>query len=437
MGVNSLVSSSKTLRFFLVFLFIFSLNFYLFPINSSRLVIIFILFFGVLWKSDPLRLTIDNQFIIIFIPLLFSFLYNVLIGFMDGVIDISNFANLVIIVFQIAFGAYLINFILFDEKIDINYLLYVIFLIISLQSLFIVLSFILPAFRSIVDVIIPNSGNLSAEAGGQGLFRVRGIANSTGASLSSFLSIGLLIGTYFLAILKRKKTLIYLGLILIPAGIAFTGRTGLFMIPTAVLFYYSILAFEKRLSIKSFLPILITPILLILFYIFFKQIYYLITGGGIPLPTGEDLLSRWERWAFGDFINLFSNNEKKLHTLKVLDAHLFFPEDNKTWLLGNPRTWTVDRISSDIGYVRVLFSQGLIGGFLFYFGFALIYGYCVLKSNKLSLKLFFLFFAVWMFIIEYKEPFINHYYFTSFTFLCAFAVMKDSLRAKNENITGY
>src|SRR5690606_29463788 len=128
-------------------------------------------------------------------------------------------------------------------KEDLNQLLYLLLLILGIQGALIFLNFIFPAYREFMYIVMPVEGNIT-EDNITSVFRTRGLMQSSGASISAYLAIGLLIGVYFLTSFKLSKVdkrIVVSCLICQLIGIVFTGRTGFVMIPIAFLAYYTLL----------------------------------------------------------------------------------------------------------------------------------------------------------------------------------------------------
>jgi hypothetical protein len=415
-------------------LFIFVLKFIGAPLNTSQIVILLLIAkLGVLNKNH-LVLPFDRDLFATIFP--FS-LYAVFIGIttmVDQGRNIANLANTLIILFQIIIGGYLMVY-FYLRSITINQFLYTFYIICVIQGFFILLNFIIPPYRDLLYLILPPGGNIKEDSTAS-FFRVRGLFQTTGATVSAFLSISLLAAAYLYATCKMSKKdrkIIILGLPLIAIGLLFTGRTGLLMIPFSIFFYYMLLMLNGKLTFKRVLPLIVSPFAMVLVYLVLKQVYLYITNGGIRLPDGGEILAKWEGWAFGEFFDFFEGKASNVRTLDRLSSFWFIPTDDATLVFGDPKTFGVVR--SDIGYIRTLFSSGAIGGLLYYVGFISIYLTPILRSRKLEQKLFFLFLLIWVLIVECKESFFNQYYFLAFIMLIIFLVQKENQQDIKAEIT--
>ncbi len=427
MHKDSFWRNLSILRLLLILLFIFSLKFSAIPVNSNRLVIVFLITGFIFLESDK-KLFYSRSIPVVLFPAIIFLVYSFTMFVLTGMQSLDIFANTLIIVFQSMFGAYLIVLLCFNKSYSFDQLLFDIFVILGIQGVFILLNFMSFPIREFLYIIIPpaQESNISA-TDIQSLYRVRGLTQGTGAKVSAFLSIGLLISAYFFSITdlcKHDRRIIIICLPFILIGILFTGRTGLLAIPLAFLMYYWILIVKGRLTIKSIYPLILTPFVAGILYYIFKESYYIAMDGGLTLPNGEDLFARWERWAFSEFTAYFSGEEKQISTGSLLTEHIIFPQDTQTWLIGDPATWSRDRVSSDIGYIRILFSSGIIGGILYYSIFILTF-YVISRNLKKQVQRFFLYFLLlWLLIIEAKEPMFNYLYFSNLIMLFLFVSVK-------------
>ena len=92
-------------------------------------------------------------------------------------------------------------------------------------------------------------------------------------------------------------------------------------------------------------------------------------------------------------------------------------EDIKTFLFGNPSSFDEERISSDIGFIRILYGFGIIGSILFYGFFIFVFLKMIQKLEKIEEKLIIIIFAILLFITEIKEPFLFKVSINSFILL--------------------
>ncbi len=395
----------------IILLFIFSVNFIFLPLNTSRLVILFCVF-ALLIQKEKLVLNIDIRIFYGFITLVLYGLYTAVITLINGGTNLANLANILISIFQIAIGSYLLT--TFFIKKTLDQFLFLLLVIFGLQGILIFINFLIPQYREFMFVIMPPGGNIT-EDNFTSAFRTRGLMQSSGATVSALLAIGLLVAAYFLASFRLNKfdrKVIILSAIFISIGILFTGRTGLIVIPFAIVLYYILLVINKRFHFKTLLPLVWVPIILVSFYLQLKFIY------GSVSPGNLILINLWEKWVFDQLIANFDQNAQTTTALEKLSSYLFIPDDDLHLLFGDPSSWGI--IRTDLGYIRMIYSTGVIGSLLFYAGYLQLILFAFWNAVSSSQRIFLFVLTLWLLLIEYKEPMFLHYYFTSLIILMAF-----------------
>lgn len=95
-----------------------------------------------------------------------------------------------------------------------------------------------------------------------------------------------------------------------------------------------------------------------------------------------------------------------------------------TFLIGNPATWSHERISSDVGYIRNIYGIGIIGVILTYTTFILLMKKTKKDSKSFEEKTLISILMYWLLFIELKEPFIlrEYYVFIYFVFFSYYHV---------------
>ena len=128
----------------------------------------------------------------------------------------------------------------------------------------------------------------------------------------------------------------------------------------------------------------------------------------------------------------FKNGSVEVKTLTILSSHWFIPDDIKTLLFGNPSSFDEERISSDIGFIRILYGFGLIGSIIFYGFFIYIFLKMIKKLNKIEEKLIIIILAILFIITEIKEPFLFKVSINSFILLLFLFINLNPLYNKKE-----
>lgn len=201
------------------------------------------------------------------------------------------------------------------------------------------------------------------------LYRVRGLALSPNAGLSIMHSIGAVLAFFLFSKSDFLKEKVFYSsiMLLILGSTLFISRTGFFLFFLIVIIYSLLKDFQGiRSHVKNIISVLISifAILLAVYvistFLLDKQFVMYIVDKLIP-------------WAFELFID--DNKSSFLEsrsTNDVLDNMIFFPENQKTWLMGDGRYDGIDGfghyIPSDSGYIRSLYAVGVFG-LLFIYGF--------------------------------------------------------------------
>lgn len=121
------------------------------------------------------------------------------------------------------------------------------------------------------------------------------------------------------------------------------------------------------------------------------------------------LLSQYEElinWAFEFFIKYGEGNTFESDSTNELQAMYKFPNDFKTWIVGDGKSTNENGgfyMNSDVGYIRSIFYWGIFGS-LIYYGVQ-IYFYKIFKSLSPNsiMKKYFLFLILWLFIYSFKD----------------------------------
>lgn len=418
---SSFWADIKIRDMFILLLFIFSVQFSFFPLNTARLVILFFLISLCVFRKDSLVFPYNKATFGAFLLLLLYAVYAALITVYSGGGNLAVLLNIILIIFQIGLGSYVL--VAFFVHKNLDQFFFMLMIIFAFQGLLIFINFIFPAYRELLFQLIPPSGNIT-EDNFTSAFRTRGFMQSSGATVSSYLSVGFLFAVYFLTSFDLSKTDRKIALFSIPLiliGIVFTGRTGFVMVPIAFLAYYILLLVNGKLSLASLLPIVLIPLGAVVMYIAGKSLFL------VFFPEGDGLISLWEDWAFDQFLANFDSSSDKTSTLETLQSYLFIPEDDAHLIFGDPLSWGV--IRTDLGYIRMLYATGIIGCVLFYGGFTQIFVRIIQQSVSFSQQLLVIFILLWIFIVEYKEPMFSHFYFATTTMLMLFFSMKENSRS--------
>jgi hypothetical protein len=413
-----------------LFFYLYAVHFVFMPVSIGR-IITFIawLYIGVRLVMKP-RFPVDRGLYVIII-LYMSYLYWVfLISGLSGMADISVLTSSVLFFLQSLLAGLFFSYFFHRFKLSFRDVILLVHVVIVLQAVFILVYFISWDFKQFIFTYLPDAGNIDYL---KTLYRARGLSQITEATLSVVQSIGLLFTAYLVATVKyRSKQFLYLafsfGLLVI--SIVLTGRTGLLMIP-AVLAYIMILLVQRTKIPKNIIYFsLLVPVTIIIAYFLFRFVYSSATGAG-----DTDVFDRLLSWYAKEF---YAGGELQSRTTAALMEHWFVPEDPGVFYFGDPSTWLVNRISSDVGVIRRWHSVGLVGTLLFYSMYWSIFVYMIFKCRGSAGKVMLFFLGVFLFLAETKEPFtdkiaITGFYMLLFSYLLT--VKKDGMENK-AHITG-
>jgi len=416
---NGLSRMAQPLLVVLLFLFLYNIHFSFFPIITSRIVLLGGVLYLALKALKGTRCSINSDMASVFVLGAASFLYATVNFAFHGFSDASLAKGTALIFLHSALGGFLFAVLFFRAKLDFRGMIKMLFAAISLQAVFIVLYFVSTEFRDFnLSVIVTNS-NIDPLLF---LHRARGIAGSYGASLGLVQSFGLLFGAYLMSsgrVHSAERALLVAGFLLITASVVVTGRTGLLMLPVVALYFF-LLAFRDRHGVKSLLIMLaLIPFSLAVSFLGLKY-------GAAYFPGNEQIGAIADRFqglmAWIKMEVVVKDGRIYSHTLDVLLKQWFFPDGWSAILFGDPATWDLHRVHSDIGPVRLVFGGGLIGTGLLYATFIALFISSLKSVGGHSEKLFLLLLFAFLLVTEFKEPFlmkvnVNSYLFVIFFYL--------------------
>lgn len=395
-----------------IFLFIFILFFYLYgvhftflPTYTSRLIVfaawVYLALLFLTKKSIAAPIELVTIGLLYFLYLAWVLAISAVYGFADISVLVST-----VLLFLHAFVGGIFFAVIFKKmNFTFRQVILVVQVVIVAQAFFILLYFISWDFREFTFAYIPEGGNIDHR---ENLFRSRGLTHGSSATLSLIQSMGFLFTAYLVATVHyRSKQFIYLVLSfgLIFLSVFLTGRTGLLMIPVAIFYLFALLVLRQRISKNSVYFVLGVPVAAALLFVLLRLGYQYVLGG-FSTAWGEDGFDRLIRWVVGEFFG--SDGQVQSRTMQILSSHWFFPEAWHLFFFGDPTTWSLNRIPSDIGIVRLWHGVGLVGMLMLYALFVLVFLMSILKARGTEAKLMLAMLAVFLFIAEAKEPFLSN-----------------------------
>lgn len=282
-----------------------------------------------------------------------------------------------------------------------------------IQSAFVYIALLFPNFRDFTASILHQLGNIALNAN----FRIVGFTNTGGASVSLLLFSGMAALGYLIINgenTNRKKNY-YLQYLFILIATFFVAKTGFYL----GLFLFFILLIHTFISIKMSIKVVLKYTFSIILVLLTFVIILTIFEPETLRKTSELTLSFIEH-GFNDpsIINLIN---------------MEFPLSGKDLLLGTGiYRGNIDGTSivlqHDSGYVRSIFSMGLIVTILFYCSHLMVLmKEC--KGVKKSVKIYIICFFLVLLFIEIKEAFFFKTYVQIIPFSLIFLYSKKHCRS--------
>ena len=409
-----------------LFFFLFSVKFTFLPTHSYQIVLLIAIFYVIVdyIKNKKNLFNISSEFKS-FIYLYLLLLFWIVISYCFNGFEDPYMIKKITILFVKSILCSLI-FVYIFLKFDISFKNLILYLqiIIFIQALFVILYFFSLDFKNWTLDFIPASGNLDPRVD----FRSRGLMNGASATGALMISLGLISTAYLVVVSELKKfNFFYLSIsfLLILTAIFFIGRTGFLIVPFVGLYLLVLFIYKKefRNNIKIFTTYLFGYLIIGLIFLLILSYLNLFS---IDLTKFNTVLN----WVTNE-IN-FKNGSVEVKTLTILSSHWFIPDDIKTLLFGNPSSFDEERISSDIGFIRILYGFGLIGSIIFYGFFIYIFLKMIKKLNKIEEKLIIIILAILFIITEIKEPFLFKVSINSFILLLYLFINLNPLYNKKE-----
>jgi len=396
-----------------LFLYLYNVNFVFLPLITSRIV----LFLGaavllpILLKGY--RFAFERRALVP-VGLCFAFAVYMACSYaLQGFSDPSLMKGAALLVLHSSVGALIFSVMLKVRGNDFDGMLQMVQGVVFIQAVFILLYFLSPGYRMFVidnTVVDGNMGYYVAITRAvqfENFSRARGLAGSFGASLSVMQSLGIMLTAYLLTLEPFKsKYFVYLNLsfLAILASIFMTGRTGLLVLPFAALYFVLLALIERRYVRLALLYFLLVPIAVVGAFFMMKIAVGWFLNGDMQRLT-EATLDSVVQYSVLEFLG--DGSGPKLTAVHALMQQWMFPPDWSTAIFGDPATWSLHRVSSDIGVIRMLFGSGVVGMMMFYGMFIAMFTVMVASAHTVNRKLFFVVLGFFLLTIELKEPFLS------------------------------
>jgi hypothetical protein len=370
----------KIITIFLLFLFIFGIPFYNIPMNSSKLIVVYLIihYFIINITSKSLKSTFNKELLYIGLWILLLIGLSLLSNLLNHTNDFYIAYSFLLMLIETLLGSYLI-YQLYLKRYSFKELLDIYIIIALLQSLIIIGMFISEGFRNFIYLI----ANLNAEQLAQryGGFRGFGLAGSVTYDLAFLLSMSMIFITYILSFYKEKKVFYIISWFFIFIAVAMTGRTGWFGVALSLLvFLVNIKNKNTLLSIMKFIFFLLIGIV--------SFVYILKTYN---IETYNILILKVIPYVFEMFINFYETGSFSTHSTEALGNMYFLPE-LKTLLVGDgyfnaPQGQGMGEyyyMDVDPGYLRMVLFYGIFSSAVLYGLY--IYLFYILRKYTFNYK---------------------------------------------------
>lgn len=424
-GTLALLSGIGVLLFF----FLYSINFTFLPTFTSRLIAIGVIGYLLwnFWSRGEITFSWDRSSLMIF-ALWFTLLVWVLWRTLaTDFTDPNWLVNTILLLLQVFAGSLFFAWWFYNNGWSFRFMVRMIQICLVIQALFIIVYFFSWEFKHLTLRFIPEGGNVPALHP----YRSRGITHHASASLAAFQATGLLLTAYLIVKARswREVLLDTVAAGLLVGSIFVTGRSGFLVLPFLFAFFVCHALLNNRIGRKITTYAVVLPVALIAGFFGMEFVYVQLGGWAAPWGGGDAFRSM-TAWTFGEYEDLLTEGRSRT-TDVLLREHWFFPQQAGLLALGDPTTYELNRVSSDIGVVRRIFGLGLTGALLTYLlVFAILY-HSAWRASDSGERLLIVFYGLWIFMLEFKEPFVTDFRFSAlylmiFCYLCLMPLQQGS-----------
>jgi hypothetical protein len=288
----------------------------------------------------------------------------------------------------------------------------------ALQSLFIVLGFLVPSVGTLFSSILIQP--IASTIGMSDSLRATGLTSIAGDGLSFAQSICGTCALYLIMVRTESRVLWSVCFAIILLSLIPVGRTGFVIL--ALSFFIFLMFAEGGLKSRMgpLLMLLNTVMFTVVLVVFLLFMFYpdmLSVIGNVILP-----------YAFEFLFSYFNGDGFASESTKDLATMIIFPNNMSTWLFGDGyfSIKVVDDVfnymGTDIGYLRILFYIGLVGSLFLYSWFLIVAYVCMSRKYYKSYRIFFLAFFISIFVANIKFPFVLQNLAICFSLLFLFSV---------------
>ncbi len=411
-SMNSLSdSSNKILVFFIIYLFLLTprVNF-LGGFNLGNLSFVLLFFFAFPTIVASIKKSLNVKHLIVASVLIFLSLYFLFISHIYG------FENQIFYTYPISTIVYFILGFILSRQYALNtnghsrhkkIIVYTMVMVSLVHSIIIIAQFVIPSLKDFIEGFLYQDplANIDYETS----FRARGFSAAGGAAMSAYLALSIWLIFYLNILKKIDIPTTFLFAIIISFATFLIGRTGL----VGVLIYFSIYFFYLfyksmfNVSVIGKFKFFVIPIFLIVFYFSYTS-FLTASENNLELAT----------WSS----ELFDNGLANTSSFKILTEQMLFLPSDPVHLLFGIGYFEGDGYKygrSDSGFIKTIFSIGIIGSLLFY-GIFIAYVFKFYKNKKALLLLIPILLV--LLIFEIKEPML-YQNFTGRTFIFLLGVL--------------
>lgn len=324
------------------------------------------IFVAIVYSAYAIKMGIDKHFVSDFlIPCIILLVIGVIGAFSSAIHGITQYNHpLAVISFLIMLlAARGLASVAYNNNLSLNEYLYIILMVITLNSIIIIIELQYDTFRMFVEQYLDQfiGGSINYSYG----YRLRGIASSGGAGLSISIPAGIIISLYLYK--KRVISLIFIAInsLILLFSIVVIGRTGIILLAVPVSVYLLDILSEHR-DIKIYIYILITIICSISIFPLFIDLL----SSFYSDKYGEAFVD----YAYGFILDGSAGFEQEGTVGMVAEFLRVLPDKFPEYLIGYGfyggsgfEPWT------DSGYSRTFLSVGFLFGILFYYNIFKMY----------------------------------------------------------------
>jgi hypothetical protein len=389
----------------LMFLFLFNVSFLVAPsATTSRLVLLFVLPFCArkTWRILADLLRMHGVAAVVFVLIV---VYAAMLYLLSGSKDTTQLSRLLHLVLYSIVGSAMFAALV---RRNLERFLWIYSLATLIQAFFIFVSFLSRPYRWILARTVVQSGIISLMSEVQ----APGFSNSSGAWLSLIQGMGVFTALYGVRLARsgRRAFFLYVAAICIGASTLVTGRTGVLFVAATVVF------FAAASRPKQAIRLLAVAVLLAL----------------IVWPTREWIARSLTELnpRFGPAIQrgveVFVQRAETESYRALVDQPI--PPLTTETFIGTGVITAPDGLNasgSDSGYIQTYYSLGLAVSLVFYGTVALVLATMLVRAPD---RAAFAFAALFLFLVEVKEPFIFKYDYLFVLFGMALCFPKRGLR---------